>query len=45
MQKKALRIVSNVGYVHTNDFSLKLQTLKCMDVVDLKKNHANYVQS
>ena len=37
MQKKAIRIVNNVGYYeHTNALFLKLKTLKFFDLVDLK---------
>ena len=37
MQKKAMRIVNNVGYYeHTNDLFLKSQTLKFMDLAQFK---------
>ncbi len=43
MQKKAMRIVSNVGYnAQTNDLFLKLQTLKFMDIVDFKTTQIIY---
>lgn len=43
MQKKAMRIVCNVGYyVHTNYLFLKLQTLKFKDIVDLKTTQIMY---